>query len=144
MAQGVPNDISRFLDLVEVTETCWLWFGKIHKGYGTFSMDGRKQQAHRLFWEFVNGPVPQGLELDHLCRVRHCVNPDHLEPVTHAENIGRAPVHVTKRRSVCKNGHPLTGDNVVTWTRASGLVVRDCRECKNARQRKRWHAKKAA
>jgi hypothetical protein len=69
---------------------CWLWTGAIDNGgYANFRHDGRSQKAHRVLWELLNGPVPEGLELDHLCSVRHCVNPDHLEPVTHVENIRR-------------------------------------------------------
>lgn len=69
---------------------CWVWTGNFQThGYGTITVDGKGRVAHRFRWEKVNGPVPDGLELDHLCRNRACVNLDHLEPVTHAENVRR-------------------------------------------------------
>jgi hypothetical protein len=70
---------------------CWVWQRKrIPSGYGYLNFDGRQWVAHVLYWERVNGPVPDGYELDHLCRVRPCVRPDHLEVVTHALNVQRS------------------------------------------------------
>lgn len=69
---------------------CWLWVGTISDGgYGTFRGLGKQQKAHRATYELLVGPVPAGLDLDHLCRVRRCVNPSHLEPVTRSENLRR-------------------------------------------------------
>jgi HNH endonuclease len=69
---------------------CWLWQGALHSaGYGFLSVGGRNQLAHRVAYRLFVGPIPDGLELDHLCRVKHCVNPAHLEPVTTAENLRR-------------------------------------------------------
>lgn len=69
---------------------CWIWQRSLgEKGYGVVRVDGRLVGAHKAYWERENGPVPDGLELDHLCRVRKCVNPAHLEPVTHRENVRR-------------------------------------------------------
>lgn len=76
---------------VDSATGCWLWDGHIlASGYGQYKDRGRTFQAHRWFWERVHGSVPAGLELDHLCRVRACVNPAHLEAVTHTENCRRA------------------------------------------------------
>lgn len=76
---------------VQITGFCWLWTGYISKGYGLMSMGNRVQRpAHIVVYEHLVGPIPDGLELDHLCRVKRCVNPDHLEPVTHAVNCQRA------------------------------------------------------
>jgi hypothetical protein len=82
-----------FRDNVQVDQEfgCWIWIGSMHpKGYGLFCAGGRKIYAHRYLYEYLNGPVPPGLELDHLCENKACVHPDHLEAVTHAENMRRA------------------------------------------------------
>lgn len=81
----------RFWEKVERTDACWLWQGhRNHKGYGYISVNRRHVGAHRVAYEMARGvPVPAGLEIDHLCHVRHCVNPDHLEAVTHMENLRR-------------------------------------------------------
>ncbi len=70
---------------------CHVWIGAKITGYGVLTVEGRQQRAHRRAWEALNGPVPTGLQLDHLCRVKECVNPDHLEVVTNAENQRRGP-----------------------------------------------------
>ena len=84
-----PAPISaRFWAKVDKTETCWLWTGGQSAGYGRFGFKGRPNLgAHRFAYELLVGPIPPGLDLDHLCRVRNCVNPDHLEPVTRRENL---------------------------------------------------------
>lgn len=77
----------RFWEKVEKTGTCWLWRGAIERqGYGVFE----NRKAHRIAFTLIGGVIPTGLQLDHLCFVRHCVNPDHLEPVTAKENVRRA------------------------------------------------------
>lgn len=81
----------RFESFIDRTETCWLWTGSLtYDGYGIFREDNRRTGAHRFAYEYLIGPVPDGMQLDHLCRVRNCVNPEHLEPVTGAENTRRA------------------------------------------------------
>lgn len=92
MIMGLPV---RFWEKVVVEEVghktpCLLWTAHIaSKGYGQFKLHGKYRQAHRVAYQAVHGPISEGLELDHLCRVRHCVNPDHLEPVIHRENLLR-------------------------------------------------------
>lgn len=83
------------------TTPCWIWQGtKISRGYGRINRQGRETFAHIYEWEQANGPVPDGLELDHLCRNPSCCNPAHLEPVTHAENMRRSPKCVMTPESV--------------------------------------------
>lgn len=79
----------RLWSKVNKTDTCWLWTAATEKGYGLYRHDGRLSKAHRVVYELLVGPVPTGLDLDHLCRVRNCVNPAHLEPVTRAVNLRR-------------------------------------------------------
>ncbi len=84
------DDEARFWSHVEKAETCWLWTSTITgNGYGHYSIKRVKVGAHRFAYELMVGPIPQGLTIDHLCRVKACVNPDHLEPVTQAENNRR-------------------------------------------------------
>ena len=108
---------------------CWPWRGAIRSdGYGRY----RDSNAHRAAYLLLRGPVPAGLVLDHLCRNRACVNPDHLEPVSDVVNIRRGE-RATKPR--CIRGHPFAGDNLVV--RPNGW--RKCREC----NRTFWRAYKA-
>lgn len=108
---------------------CWLWTGDLDRsGYGMvrFRRDSGERwlQTHRLAYELMVGPIPEGLQLDHLCRVRHCGNPQHLEPVTPGENVRRSPFTGTLDR--CKNGHIMDSDNV--YVRRNGW--RECRTCR--------------
>lgn len=115
-----------------VTKTangCWLWQHTDRAGYGTyFFADGRRWLPHRWSYEHFRGPIPDGLEIDHLCRNRACVNPDHLEPVTRVENALRGPGAITE----CVNGHPYTTEN--TYIRPD-RGTRSCRTCNNHRSR---------
>lgn len=91
------SDEDRFWKRVNKTDTCWLWTGgQIGKGYGVFRLNGGGKLAHRVAYQFVKGEIPEGLEIDHLCKVRHCVNPSHLEAVTRLENMLRSDNHIAK------------------------------------------------
>lgn len=111
---------------------CWKWKGPLSRlGYAKFwsRYGGRHKSwlAHRLAYEWCVGPIPEKMTLDHLCRVRHCVNPAHLEPVTHRENVLRGEGVAAKqaRQTHCVRGHELSGDNVRYWKRK-----RYCRACR--------------
>lgn len=101
-------------------------------GYGRKKVDGRTRSAHVVAWEAVNGPVPDGLELDHLCGNRSCVNVEHLQPVTHAVNMGRG---ATAKRTHCPKGHPYNDQN--TYRRRGGRTCRPCGIEANRRYRER-------
>lgn len=113
---------------------CWLWTAaKTPDGYAHFLVKGRKgATAHRFAYELLVGPIPEGKQLDHLCRVRHCVNPAHLEPVTQTENIRRgAPATKTH----CKRGHDLTDPANL---KPNGRGARQCRACSNLARMERY------
>jgi len=119
----------RFWARVEKTETCWLWTASTQgRGYGAMWNGERMILAHRWAYQSLVGPIPEGLELDHLCRVRNCVNPAHLEPVTRKENILRGESDPAKRarQTHCKRGHLLSGDNLYV---VPPNGYRRCREC---------------
>lgn len=118
---------------------CWTWTGNTHaSGYPKIKVDGRQTQAHRASYVAHVGPIPAGLQLDHLCRNRSCVNPAHLEAVTARENTMRAdgPTAVNARRMCCIHGHPLSGDNLIVRF-VSGRRRRDCQICRKANNRKK-------
>jgi hypothetical protein len=117
-----------FFKRVEITSTCWVWKGTILRGgYGQIKVNGKKHLAHRFFYELLIGPIPNGLTLDHLCRVRACVRPGHLEPVTSRENTlrGTNPPAQNARKTHCKRGHPLSGSNLYVRPRG-GRICRAC------------------
>lgn len=134
--------IDRFLNKVspEPNSGCWLWDASLRPdGYGQFSYKRRPRLAHRFSYEIYVGPIPPDLELDHKCRVRSCVNPDHLEPVTHRENIIRSPLvrkngDEWRRKTHCINGHPLSGDNL--GYKDANKRHRRCKQCARDRARK--------
>ncbi len=128
----------RFWIKVERTDSCWLWTAnKSPDGYGRFAYlaDFGTSLPHRIARMALVGPIPEGHELDHLCGVRHCVNPDHLEPVTHQENVRRA----VARRTHCPNGHLYADGNSVS-DYAGGRRCLTCRRETNAAYMRRRRA----
>lgn len=128
----------------------WLWIGALSPSasglhpYGVFSVDGKLRMAHRVSYEMANGKIPDGLQLDHLCRMTLCVNPSHLEPVTPKENIRRGKTAEAARltqlsKTHCPQGHPYSGENL--YLKPNGR--RECRQCVRD-SGARYRAKKTA
>lgn len=128
----------RFFDKILVADGgCWPWGGALDEaGYGHFYCgNGKHARTHRFAYELLIGPIPDGLVIDHLCRVRHCVNPDHLEPVTGEENSRRQIRTRPPRKLVthCIRGHAYTPENTLVRQKA-GRRVRECLTCVRALQ----------
>ena len=119
---------------------CVIWLGSTDpKGYGRLHNPKGSRHAHRIAYELARGPIPKGMELDHLCRISSCVNPDHLEPVTRKENIRRGVVSEVNKsnRHFCKLGHELTDENTYLYDPGDGYMRRRCKKCNTLEQRRR-------
>lgn len=138
MAKPATSPLSRMAGKFTVGDGCWIWTGaKTGHGYGKILTFRSIRVAHRVLYEALVGPVPDGMELDHLCRTPACVRPDHLEPVTHSVNISRA---VSKTH--CPQGHPYDSANTYLYERAGG-VMRLCKRCQYDRNKQRRLARQA-
>ncbi len=130
--------VHRFMQKISIDPSngCWNWTGCIgNTGYGQACIEnGIRKYAHVLAYEIFIGPKPKGLDLDHLCRNRRCVNPSHLEPVTRRENLMRGNTIPARKaaQTHCKRGHPLEGDNLYITSNGT----RSCRICKDANYKK--------
>lgn len=141
---------------------CWLWLGVVNTdGYGVLSRKGYGKSAHRVFYQYLVGKIPRGLELDHLCSVRNCVNPKHLEPIKHRVNVQRGRLgEVTAARQLakthCPQGHEYSEENTYVAPKAYSQHKRDrgyvyqsktparmCKTCRRERVRN-FKRKKAA
>jgi hypothetical protein len=121
----VVSELDRFWlkTMPEPMSGCWLWIGNTSaQGYGTMYFHGENTPAHRAAWQLHRGPIGEGKEIDHLCKTRACVNPDHLRVITKSANLATRDLV----RTHCLNGHPLTDDNC--------YFERDGRRCKTCRK----------
>lgn len=117
--------------LIDPNTGCWLWTGALNAdGYGWFRIDGSSRGAHRVGYELTHGELAPGVVLDHLCRVRNCVNPDHLEPVTDRINIlrGESPQAINARKTHCPEGHAYDETNT--------YILRGHRYCRACNRRR--------
>ena len=128
--------ITRFLTHIKLSKdnTCWEWTSsKTPKGYGLIEFNGKMIYTHRFIYEYLHGPIPAELEIDHLCSNRACANPKHLEAVLHTENIRRGNSGIINRQKThCPQGHEYSLAN--TYHNPNG--GRDCRICINDRIKK--------
>lgn len=132
--------IERLLAMISITHSgCWEWQGCLHNGYGAFRNNGHTIKPHRFSYEYFNDTkIPKGLEPDHLCHNRACVNPDHLEIVTRKENLNRSELVLLARgaknraKTQCPQGHPY--DDLNTYHIPTG--GRGCKAC-----RREWNIK---
>ena len=126
---------ARFWAKVLKTDKCWLWTAaKTHEGYGRFSAhDRRTVIASRFSYELLVGPIPPKLTIDHLCCTPACVNPAHMEVVPMGVNTlrGNSPWGINHKKTHCKRGHPLSGQNLSNRSDGS----RQCKKCDAWRQR---------
>lgn len=122
-------------EYIDASGDCWLWTGRVvGGGYGETTIGGVDRYVHRVVWEALVGPIPDGLQVDHMCRVRRCANPDHLRLVTSRENTLAgygSGFQRNSRKTHCPDGHPYSGPNLY---RVSG--ARRCRSC--LRGQGRW------
>jgi hypothetical protein len=123
--------VDRFEAKIERTPWCWNWTGARDRGYGRFGINGKTVYAHRVAYELWVAPLTPGLTVDHLCRNRSCVNPEHLEEVPNRTNQlrGTSPPANNSRKQKCVHGHPLSGENLYIVPTTGN---RQCQTCRRA------------
>jgi len=137
---GTPLIARLWHKSVYMPSRCYEWRGvKNSDGYGHLNVDGRYERTHRAAYKLLVGPIPDGLQLDHLCRNRACWNPQHLEPVTSRENTMRSNQSLASanaKKTHCKRGHELAGANLILRPgHRPGVIRRACRACKRISDR---------
>jgi hypothetical protein len=132
--------VERLVAHAKSEDECWGWPGSDSgNGYGRISVNGKTRATHIVMWELYHGElVPEGMVLDHKCRNRLCYNPSHLRPIPGVENtlIGEGPTAKNARKTHCKRGHELAGDNLITRER-NGRQHRECKACRDFRAKQR-------
>jgi len=146
-SRKVVDEVSRFWSKVDKSGDCWLWTAGLRLGYGQFRRThdrGNPAVAHRYAYEITKGQIPAGMQLDHLCRNRACVNPDHLEPVSQRVNMlrGLQSRLANGMDDKCAHGHRYTPEN--TYRNPSRASDIRCRECSRIRDRARRSEKRKA
>lgn len=138
MAENGLSPLARIAKRITIEGDCWVWNGSLEaNGYGRMNVNGKRTMVHRAAYELLTGEIiPADMTVDHLCFVRNCVKPSHLEIVSRGENSKRSnhPTMVNARKNVCKRGHSLTGDNVYVHPKRG---TRHCRECAKVRDKNR-------
>ena len=134
MNQLTASQLERFFrHVMPVTESgCWVWMGSTTlKGYGKVNIPNRSTMVHRVAYEHFKGPIPDGLSVDHACRVRCCVNPEHMHICTNQENVlsGVGHTAMNARKTHCPRGHAYTRENTRYYK------GRNCRECHRIKKR---------
>jgi hypothetical protein len=142
------SELERFMAKVRVLKNgCWLWIGRLRKGYGRLRVNNPRRMvgAYRWAFEHFRGPIPEGFEPDHVCRLRACVNPFHLEIVTRAVNVlrGESPVAKNARKTHCKRGHAFRADNIY-YDRDGHRQCKACCRLRNALQYRKHRQKRLA
>lgn len=130
MGRIIKTHIKRFWDKVDKSGSCWEWVGaKTSSGYGNVIWFGKNAVAHRVSYQIIKGDIPDGFDLDHLCRNRACVNPEHLEPVSRRENLLRGNTIPSKhsQKTHCPQGHEYTPENTYIYKKTNSRYCKTCR-----------------
>lgn len=134
--QAKPSIEERFMSKVDSSGDCWLWTSPLSLGgYATFAVGRKGQRAHRWAYEHWVGPIPKGLQIDHICRVRHCVNPEHLRPVTPQGNSQYRAEQVTH----CPKGHEYSPEN--TYISNGSRICKTCNRDKSKAYQRELYAR---